>query len=561
MRIDPRSLPALAAVCLLLAALVAGCAGYTPPGGTRAAGPERGFTILAINDIYRIEGVDGGLDGGLARVRSLRRELERDAPDLLLLHAGDMLFPSLPSRLYQGGQMIDVLNLLDGEPEAFDERMFATFGNHEFDEADREDAAIVRDRVKQSEFRWLASDIDWIDGADGRSAVAAENLLTSALVTSGGVRVGLFSLTTDEKQPAYVEEFRDPVTVAREATARLRDEGAEVVVALTHLSLAQDTAVLSTLGDAGPDLVIGGHEHNRIHQEVAGRWILKADAEARTATEVRVTPHPGGPPEVRFTYHELGSSAPADPAVGARVEEWLARFDREYCAAIARGPRCLDEVVGATRVELVGEELEIRRFETNYGDWILDQALGAFAVHGAQIAFVNAGSLRLNHNVPPGDVVLAHIEETFQYPSDLVLLEIKGSVLQEIVSHAVTDWTGAGKWLQIAGFAFRHDPETGSASELTLLAPEGPRRIGPDDEILAVTNDFLADPETGQDGYVMISRDLRVPVSLPVPSLRELVLDALAEAGAQGIAPAVEGRICNAEREGPCLAVGAEDGR
>ena len=98
-----------------------------------ALSAERGFTILAVNDVYRIAGVDEGQRGGIARVRSLRAELEREHPDLLVLHAGDILFPSLISRLYDGRQMIDVLNLLDGDALGFDTRMFVTFGNHEFD--------------------------------------------------------------------------------------------------------------------------------------------------------------------------------------------------------------------------------------------------------------------------------------------------------------------------------------------------------------------------------------------------------------------------------------------
>src|SRR5688572_9892594 len=72
--------------------------GTTAPAGAPAAQPPASTgqaVLLAINDVYRIEGVDGGEAGGLARLRSLRAELEREHPDLLVLHAGDLLFPSL----------------------------------------------------------------------------------------------------------------------------------------------------------------------------------------------------------------------------------------------------------------------------------------------------------------------------------------------------------------------------------------------------------------------------------------------------------------------------------
>src|SRR6185503_2374576 len=102
------------------------------PAATSAPG-SRSAVILAINDVYRIEGVERGTVGGIARVRTLRQQLEREHPDLLVMHAGDLLFPSFLSRSFNGEQMVDVLNGLDGDETAFDPRMFVVFGNHEFE--------------------------------------------------------------------------------------------------------------------------------------------------------------------------------------------------------------------------------------------------------------------------------------------------------------------------------------------------------------------------------------------------------------------------------------------
>ena len=118
-----------------------------------------GFTIIGINDVYRIEGVDEGANGGLARVRSLRTELEKANPNVLLLHGGDFLFPSLLSRQYYGKQMIDVLNLMDGNPKGFDDRMFVTFGTHEFEKDKDHEAGVLHSRIEESQFWWVGSNI------------------------------------------------------------------------------------------------------------------------------------------------------------------------------------------------------------------------------------------------------------------------------------------------------------------------------------------------------------------------------------------------------------------
>jgi 2',3'-cyclic-nucleotide 2'-phosphodiesterase (5'-nucleotidase family) len=58
--------------------------------------------------VYRIEGVERQQQGGLALVRTLRRQLEIQNPDLLFLHAGDFLFPSLLSQWNNVAHMVEI---------------------------------------------------------------------------------------------------------------------------------------------------------------------------------------------------------------------------------------------------------------------------------------------------------------------------------------------------------------------------------------------------------------------------------------------------------------------
>lgn len=540
-----------------LVGLAAGCASTAPrptPSGGAPAGET--VTLLAINDVYRVEGVDAGENGGLARLRTLRAELEEEAPGLLTLHAGDFLFPSLLSSAYGGAQMVDVLNLLDGDAGAFDGRLYVVFGNHEFDRAAMADAAMLDQRIEESGFTWLGTNVEFAAGDDGRPLVEADNLVPTAIVEAGGVRVGIFGITTGVKHPAYVTRFGDPVEVARETIRALRAGGAEVVVALTHQTVGEDRAMVEALGDDRPDVVVGGHEHEKTAETAAGVPILKADAEARTATVIELSlPPGGGEVEVDHRFVALDESVAEDPEVAGRVDEWIARHDREFCAAAGEPPGCLGEELALARTDLVAEELEIRRFETNFGSWIADRALATYRPEGADLAFLNAGSIRLNQDVPAGAwVTRRHVEELFPYPGELELLEIDGATLQQVLDHAVSDWTGVGWWLQVAGLAFRHDPSAGAATDLTLLTDAGPRPIRPDDRLRVVTGSYLVDPTGDQDGYRMLGPDQRVP-GAPSYDLKQLVVDALREAGEEGIAPQVEGRICNPERPGRCLAV------
>lgn len=546
--------PAVAILCLYLLLGASGCA-TAPPAAPAppAAGPGE-VALLAVNDVYRIEGVDGGATGGLARLRTLRTTLERDHPDLLVLHGGDLLFPSLLSRLYTGEQMIDVLNRLDGDGDGFDRRLFVVFGNHEFDRGKSTDAALLDGRVDGSQFTWIASNLAFGRDAAGAPLVGAEHLVPSALVESGGLRVGLFGLTIDSTHPAYVASFADPVATAREQAAALRAAGAEVVVGLTHLDWREDERILRELGDAGPDLIIGGHDHERMAREVGGRWLLKADADARTATVVRLRRRPAGGVDVDHAFHPLTGAEPAaDPEVAGVVSAWLRRHERELCAAQGEEDGCLSRALGRTRTPLVGEETAIRGSETSLGNWVADQMVAALAPCGAQAALVNSGSLRLNQDLPAGtEITRRYLEELFGFPAPLLLLRLDGSTLEQMAQHAVAGWPGKGHWLQVSGLAFVHDPERERAERLTLLSPNGPRPIAPDDELLVATTQFLVDPAGGQDGYTMLDPAQVVPCPASGQDLKEVVRRALAAAEPTGIAPLVEGRICRAPASPNC---------
>lgn len=533
-------------------ALSSGCRASQGVGNPPASEPAKASpacTILSINDTYRIESLPDGT-GGLARVRALRARIEAEKGPVLLLHAGDFLFPSIQSRMYKGAQMVDVLNQLDGSPSAFDERMFITFGNHEFDEAKEKDAASLTERINSSQFLWLGSNIVFRSAAEGRRMVDSPRLKDTAIVDCGGIKVGLFSITTAEKSAAYVERFLDPIQVAERKSQELREQGGvALVVALTHQAMDTDVALLEALGARGPDVIIGGHEHSAQQRLVGGRGIYKADADGRSAFLVTVRPALDGKWETGAQLLPLGKDQPEDPQVKERVEQTLSAHDAQFCGKVKRPTGCLSDVVGQAGAQLVAEELEIRKFETNLGNWVADLARGVYP--DADIAFVNAGGLRLNQNIPQGPIRRQQLEELLAYSLPLVRIELDGATLQKALDRSIQAWTGNGHWLQISGFAYVHDPKAGTASRLTLLTSKGARAITAQDKLVAVVPQFLVDPAGGQDGYTM----LKAGTSAPGPDLKELVYAALARAGDAGIAPALEGRICNSERPGPCLAL------
>jgi hypothetical protein len=101
----------------------------------------------------------------------------------------------------------------------------------------------------------------------------------------------------------------------------------------------------------------------------------------------------------------------------------------------------------------------------------------------------------------------------------------------------------------VSGFAFRFDPTSREVFDLTLLTPGGPRAVRPEEEILAVTNEYLAD---GQDGFDMLRSELIVSSPQDGKDLKDVIRQALRSSGI--LEPRFEGRICNTLAPSRCLA-------
>ncbi len=461
--------------------------------------------------------------------------------------------------------MIDMLNSLDGDVEQFDSRLFVTFGNHEFDKRKMKDAAMLRKRIEQSNFYWLASNIDFMNNEGGESEKFRKALQRNAVVEIGGIRVGVYSITTDKVMPEYAAIDSDYAKVSRRNISELRGLGAEFVIALTHLNMSEDVALLKLLGDAGPDLVLGGHEHSRQHACVKQRCVIKADAEARSAALVKISISPSGEKTTRFRYSILDvSTIASDPVVQERTDTWIKRYEREYCAKDKSTDGCLLAVIGKTEVELIAEELEIRRYETNLGTYVADLMISAFdnieftGGRHVQASLINSGSLRLNQNIPAGTSLNNwYINGLFLYDIPLRVIEIDGKTLKAVLQHSVEDWTGSGWWLQSAGIAYRHDTHAGEISDLHLINRDGKiSPIGDADKILISVSNYIVDPSGDQDGYTMINLNTEVKYAEKLFDLKTIFSKDVSSLWKrqQGIQPKLPGRVCSSDRAFlPCV--------
>lgn len=441
---------AIAAVSLTIA-----CVGAPPRRGVEppaAPGVESRFTILQINDVYKVEGLEGGRVGGLARVRTLRKSLEAEGRPVLVLHAGDLLFPSVMSKYLRAAPMIRVLNLLDGDPVAFDSGLFVVFGNHEFDDRD---PGVLLGRVAQSDFSWVSSNVLYRTAKSAPGEVLSARLANvheTVVKDVGGLRVGIFGVTTDAQPRDYVAfqyDLRERHAAIERALERLRSGGAKVVVALTHQDLDEDDRLAREFPAIG--LVVGGHEHFFLQRRVGNTWITKADADARTAIVHDVRVAPDGSTDDSFRKVSLDAEVEKDASVEKEVQ---ASLDELAVAVKAQTGRDLREVVGETEKTLEGVEPAVRGRETALGNFLTDVLRERMKT---DVGFVNGGAIRINDDIPPGPIRNYDLEGIFYFDNSIVSFEITGAQLLDLLRTSVSKvHAGHGRFLQVSGIRFRY---------------------------------------------------------------------------------------------------------
>lgn len=499
------------------------------------------LAIISINDVYRINGIDNGETGGLARVRELRKQVESKYENVLFLHAGDFLHPSFISKQDDGLAMIQTLNMMDGALGQFDDKMIVTWGNHEFDKSRMRHVPLMNDLLAKSEFTWLDSNIHW--KAD---SIKAQNNTNQLMFQLGELRIGVFSFTTDIAHPEYIESFTNYEETAKAYVPNIREAGADFVIGLTHHWLQDDRAMMKLPEKYRPDIIFGGHEHYAQVEQVNEKWILKADADAASAIVAEITFYAEGY-QVQPQVVALDKSFPKDSETQKLTDKLSSENDIKYCQNLKLENNCLEHVLGSTQVKLMAEETEIRRFETNLGNLLADMVLENFSNCDADVALLNSGSIRLNQNIlADSDITVKHLEEMFPYPSDLRMIEINRNLLPEILAHSISSWTANGHWLQVGGLAFIHNPETEQVEHIHLKNED--YESNKEDTIRAIVPYYLISNDTDHDGYIMINENMQVACDKNGSEVKQLFTDYL-EKNTDGITATRDFRICNTIRD------------
>ncbi|MDA8869969.1 5'-nucleotidase C-terminal domain-containing protein [Rhizobiaceae bacterium] len=440
-------------------------------------------TLITASDMDTMSGKERG---GVARLASVVKAERAKGGNSVFVFPGDLLSPSILAGFDKGEHMIDLLNMTPPD--------ILVPGNHEYDFGPE----VFIQRMNEGTFDKLATNTR---GADGQPI---EGFQDTKMMSFGDLKIGFMGMTTADtptiSSPGPIT-FAPVVETAKAADAKLREEGADVTVAVVHTAQAID---FDLLYQSGVDIVLSGHDHN-LHVFYDGRRALvesKEEAEYVVMMDIAFdVTNDDGERRVRwwpnFRITDTATVEP-DAEVAAAVQAYEDTLSKE-----------LDIELGKAAFELDTRRISVRTGENAFGNLVADAMRAAV---DADIAMTNGGGIRGNIQHDAGKTwTRRDVLTELPFGNGTVKLEVTGAIIRAALEHGLMSAPeAAGSFPHFSGMVVTADLAQPAGSRVTEVMVDGAALDDAKTYTLA-TNDFMGGGGDGyamfRDGTVLIDKD------------------------------------------------------
>lgn len=476
--------------------------------------------ILHSNDVH-------GAIAGYANIAQLRNEYEAKGAEVILVDAGDFSQGTTYVSTSKGFDAITMMNAAGYD--------VATLGNHEFDYG----YAQLKSNLEKAEFQVICADVF---DESGNTIYPAYTIIT----TGSGMKIAFIGFETPEAQtkanPALIKGLTflaedELYAVAQENIDKVKAEGADLVIALSHLGVDAESEPNRSVDlyahTTGFDFIIDGHSHTVMTEGENGEpiqstgtafaniGVIVIDNETKTIEEnfLRSVSHD----EDGTTVYDITN----DVAVSGYAQEIMDRVNGEYNIVFAE-----------SLVDLNGErDPGNRTEETNLGDLVSDAIMwtvlkdeGSLSVDTANaVAIVNGGGIRASIN--SGSITKKDVNTVLPFGNTITVVYVTGAeLLEALEASTYCTPTAVGGFPQVAGIEFTVDTtkaydsnaETYPAStyygpasinRVTINNVNG-REFDENATYAVITNDFMA--AGGDTYYAFASSENKFDTGIPL---------------------------------------------
>lgn len=373
---------------VLILTLIANC--------TALSAQEKAVKILYFNDAHEPDMVptEGGLLGGVARMKTVVDSIRQSSPDALLLFGGDLGGGTLAGKLYRGSIMVDFLSEIGVD--------YANYGQHDFDYGLDNTQALTR----LSKFTWISSNTLTTEGSpiDGSVPFVIHRI--------GSTSIGIIGLVdkVDTSSPRSGITQRDIMDCAKSAIGHL--SGVDYIIAITQMNSELNEQLLRECPQI--DLILGEETSQYITNVhfVGDKMIIDGCGNMGHLVEVSLRGEQGSQ---AISVHPISTAMKPDERLERRVQ------------AIN------EEIASRLGVRLGTLPLDHIRTRHQIGEMVA----GIFREHyGTDMALVQSGGIRAD--LTDGDITLRDIYSILPYENRIIPVRLPGRSIRRLIEKAVS---------------------------------------------------------------------------------------------------------------------------
>ncbi len=470
--------------------------------------------------------------GGAARLLTALAEQRQKlaGQNVLFLSAGDNFQGSLFYTTYKGKAEAEFLNLMKPDVMAF--------GNHEFDDGEDNLVAFM-DVIK---FPVVSANIK----ANDQSKLKGR-FTPSIVLDVGGQKVGIVGGMTNDvaeiSSPGPNLTIEDDVKAITAEVEKLRGEGVNKIILLTHIGYGRERDVLAKI--PGVDAVVGGHSHSllsKTDEKAEGPYptlvdnpdgakvpVVQAGSYSKYLGEIRIVFDDNGlVKEATGDPILLDKSITPDAAALARIKELAAPIEELKAKEVSETTKPID-----------GSRDNCRARECEMGNLVADAILDRVKDQGVTIVFQNGGGLRAS--IDQGVVTMGEVLTVLPFQNTISTFEITGKDVVDALENGVSKLEeAAGRFAQVAGLKYSFDKAAAVGSrvkDVQVMENGAWVPIDPAKTYLAATNNYV---RQGGDGFKVFATNAQKAYDYG-PGLEQVLADYLS--ANRPFTPKLDGRI------------------
>lgn len=442
--------------------------------------------IVHTNDIH---GRSSYQEGSVIGFEKLSTYVQTENPDLIV-DLGDTFHGQAFATLEEGASMAELIKAIGYDA--------MTPGNHDWNYGksrlkelgELADTSILAGNISESELNYF--------GNNG-----------TLVKTIDGVKVGVLGVFDQdikaETAPRNIEglTFANDAEVATMLATQLREEGCDIVIALSHQSYIEDFIKKTK----GIDVLLAGHEHITLDEtyldaDGKGVKVVESGSYFEKAGKLSIVYDKTEDKIISMNETVLDLSSASNLASDKTVSDLLDTIHQ-------RQSQQLLQVVGTTGQALDGRWDQLRIGETSMGRFVTSAYLYETK---ADIAFENAGGIRLGKLLPTGNILYQDIIDTSPFGNYIVTKKISGTAVLSILEKSIdigirnnaiyNEWQETlsdqirwpddnGSYLQFGGLQVSYDTNK-MKGERVISVHVGEKKLDPNEMYTVATNNYIS---------------------------------------------------------------------